>query len=269
MKLRLLHLLPILLLAGCAPPQTPQPPQTITPEICAAGCPTGGSNQTLVREAYVLNNNAGTKFANWVAYKVSKTSQASNRPRNWKQDPDLPADDTLAPAAYNNASATLKVDRGHQAPLASLGNADDWQTLNYLSNITPQKSALNQGAWARLEDKERVLASRDDIAVVNVVTGPLYEYQTETLPNAPAVQIPSGYWKVIFIGDSPDKGEYAAFLLDQNTVKSASFCESQVTVATIEAKTAPHLVIWPALPAAIAQRIKAQKGTLAAALGCP
>jgi len=272
MKPALLRLLPLLLLTGCVPTQTPpgpsEPPQTIAPEICAAGCPTGGSGPTLVRDAYVLNNNSTTKFASWVAYNITKDSQASNRPRNWKQDPDLPADATLAPAAYTNASATLKVDRGHQAPLASLGNATDWQALNYLSNITPQKAALNQGAWARLEDKERVLANRADIDAVHVVTGPLYERQTETLPNAPEVQIPSGYWKVIFTGSSPDKGEYAAFLMDQNTLKGADFCDYQVTITTIEAKTTPQLTLWPALPASVAQQIKSQKGTLAKTLGC-
>ena len=131
---------------------------------CEVGCPTGGSDQTLVREAYTLNNNSHRKFANWVAYKITKASLASGRSRSWKRDPDLPAADTLAPAAYKGASAALAVDRGHQAPLAGLGASADWQALNYLSNITPQASALNQGAWARLEDKERALAERSDVA---------------------------------------------------------------------------------------------------------
>ena len=76
------------------------------------GCPTGGSAQTLVREAYTLNNNSQRKFANWVAYKITKASLASGRSRSWKRDPDLPAADTLAPAAYKGASAALAVDRG-------------------------------------------------------------------------------------------------------------------------------------------------------------
>lgn len=122
---------------------------------CEVGCPTGGSDQTLVREAYTLNNNSHRKFANWVAYKITKASLASGRSRSWKRDPDLPAADTLAPAAYKGASAALAVDRGHQAPFAGLGASADWQALNYLSNITPQASNLNQGAWARLDEIER------------------------------------------------------------------------------------------------------------------
>ena len=79
-----------------------------------------------------------------VAYKITKASLASGRSRSWKRDPDLPAADTLAPR-HTKASAALAVDRGHQAPLAGLGASADWQALNYLSNITPQASDLNQG----------------------------------------------------------------------------------------------------------------------------
>ena len=52
---------------------------------CEVGCPTGGSAQTLVREAYTLNNNSHRKFANWVAYKITKASLASGRSRSWKR----------------------------------------------------------------------------------------------------------------------------------------------------------------------------------------
>ena len=163
----------------------------------------------------------------------------------------------------------MAVDRGHQAPLAGLGASADWQALNYLSNITPQASDLNQGAWARLEDKERALAERRDVAAVWSVTGPLFERHIATLPAAPEVELPSGYWKIIFIGSSPDKGEYAAFLLDQATPKSASFCDYQVTVEEIERRTHPTLSFWSALPAGIARRLKSRKGTLAKEMGCP
>jgi hypothetical protein len=72
-----------------------------------------------------------------------------------------------------------------------------------------------------------------------------------------------------FIGSSPDKGEYAAFLLDQATPKSASFCDYQVTVEEIERRTHPALSFWSALPAGIARRLKSRKGTLAKEMGCP
>ena len=145
----------VFLLFSCTTSYQPSTQFPVTTDNCEVGCPSGGSDQTLVRDSYTLNNNSNTKFANWVAYKMTKSSQASGRPRDWKRDPALPPADTLSPDAYQNANTLLGVDRGHQAPLAGLGGASDWPSLNYLSNITPQKADLNQGAWVRLEDKER------------------------------------------------------------------------------------------------------------------
>ncbi|WP_407725905.1 DNA/RNA non-specific endonuclease [Pectobacterium aroidearum] len=282
-----IKLLPVLLLGACStyqPQETAeqQPQQqaeiavpaparqtavaavaAVSKDNCGVGCPVGGSSQTLIRDAYTLNNNASTRFANWVAYKMTSSSQASGRSRTWRQDPDLPASDTLAPAAYTGANAALAVDRGHQAPLAGLGGSSDWQSLNYLSNITPQKAALNQGAWVRLEDKERALSNS---TTVHTVTGPLFERNIATLPNAAGVQIPSGYWKILFTGSSPADGKFAAFIMDQDTPRAANFCNFQVTVSQIEQKTG--LTIWSALPANVANTIKSQKGSLGSDLGC-
>ncbi|EHC63744.1 putative DNA/RNA non-specific endonuclease [Salmonella enterica subsp. enterica serovar Johannesburg str. S5-703] len=91
--------------------------------------------------------------------------------------------------------------------MAGLGGVSDWPSLNYLSNITPQKSALNQGAWAALENRVRELAKQADVSVVHVVTGPLFERHIATLPEDATVEIPSGYWKVLFTGTAPSKSE--------------------------------------------------------------
>lgn len=190
------------LIGACATPQSTefsgrseplQQAQLSVIDNCSVGCPSGGSEKTLNRHAYTLNNNGSTKFANWVAYKITKETPASGRPRNWKIDPDVPSTETLNPADYTGASIALKIDRGHQANLASMGGVSDWQTLNYLTNITPQKTDLNQGAWARLEDQERSLSKAPEVDAVYVVTGPLYEKHIGLLPGTKKVHtIPSG-----------------------------------------------------------------------------
>lgn len=241
--------------------------QPATIDNCAVGCPSGGGPLTLSRQAYTLNNNGSTKFANWVAYKITKETPASGRPRNWKTDPDVPADETLNPVDYNGANVALKMDRGHQANLASMGGVSDWQTLNYLTNITPQKSDLNQGAWARLEDQERSLSKATDIDVVYVSTGPLYEKSMGPLPGTNKVHtIPSGYWKVIFTGSTPANGLYAAFIMEQSTPRSANFCDFQVTVSEIEERSG--LTLWSGLPQDVQTKLKAEKGKLPQRIGC-
>ncbi|WP_423202655.1 DNA/RNA non-specific endonuclease [Klebsiella grimontii] len=129
---------------------------------CEVGCPSGGSDQTLVREAYTLNNNSHRKFANWVAYKITKASLASGRSRSWKRDPDLPATDTLAPAAYKGASAALAVDRGHQATPKSASFYDYQVTVEQIERRTHPAlsfwSALPAGIARRLKSRKGTLA---------------------------------------------------------------------------------------------------------------
>jgi len=129
-KVKLVSLLIVPVLGACTTPQSVdvsdgstkfQLAQPSTVDNCSVGCPSGGSEVTLNRKAYTLNNNGSTKFANWVAYRITKETPASGRPRNWKTDPDVPAGETLNPVDYNGASVALKIDRGHQANLASMG----------------------------------------------------------------------------------------------------------------------------------------------------
>lgn len=88
--INLLKLLPVVLLSACTTSYHPQDTTSASelphrdilvqqPDNCSVGCPQGGSQQTIYRHVYTLNNNSATKFANWVAYSVTKTSQASGR----------------------------------------------------------------------------------------------------------------------------------------------------------------------------------------------
>ncbi|MFJ4443366.1 DNA/RNA non-specific endonuclease [Pseudomonas sp. NPDC089422] len=255
--------------ASCSTSRVPPPTvrTAVVEEHCGVGCPTGGAGQVLSREAYTLSNNATTKFADWAAYRITKDTYASGRGRNWAKDPDIAVEETLEPKDYDGVSS-LSMDRGHQVNLASMGAVPNWQALNYLSNITPQKAALNRGPWAVLENRERRLRNDPDVEGVYVVTGPLYERDMGSLPRATKEHtIPSGYWKVVFIGSSPEQGLYASFVMDQDMPRNADFCAQQVTVDEIEKRSG--LTLWSALPADSQARLKQQPGQLAQRLGCP
>lgn len=204
------------------------------------GIPLGTSsdNRLVVRSIYCLSNNPDTKLADWVAYRVdSETMKAGTRTkRTWRADPALPADETLEPADYKGAHAALHTDRGHQAPLASFKGTNSWHQTNYLSNITPQRSDLNQGPWKRLEDKVRELAANETIYVM---TGPLYERDMEALPGADEPhKVPSGYWKIVAIqkdGELPLL--VTAYIFDQNTSRRSKMSEHVVTVDEIEERS--------------------------------
>ena len=125
--------------------------------------------------------------------------------------------------------------RAHQAPLASFKGTPSWRDTNYLSNITPQKAALNQGPWKKLEDAVRDLV--ETWTTVWVMTGPLYERSMDELPEADEDHtVPSGYWKIVAIGDptDPDSVKAVAFIMDQDTPRDADFIDFIVAISDIQ-----------------------------------
>lgn len=232
---------------------------------CVYDCPTGASGQEIERSIYTLSNNASTKFADWVAYNVtSSTIDGETRDRNFKSDPDIDSDETLETADYTGAFADIGTDRGHQVPLASFSNTTDWDDTNYLSNITPQSSDLNQGPWVDLEEAVRdyVRTGQD----VFVVTGPLYESFFATLPGADESHtVPSGYFKVV-ITEVNGWVETSAFILEQDAERSDDYCAAEVPVDEVESRSG--LDFMPSLESDIASEIEESIGGLTTELGC-
>ena len=237
----------------------------VAAENCAYGCPEGGADDIITRPIYTLQNNNATKFADWVAYQVTNvTIDGPSRTRTWKADPNLDSADTLEPSDYTGAYATIGTDRGHQVPLASFSNTSYWSTTNYLSNITPQASDLNQGSWVKLETAVRDLARTGQD--VYVVTGPLYENYFATLPGADESHtIPSGYFKVV-ITDNSGWVDASAFILSQTVSRSANFCNYEVSIDDVELRSG--LNIMPDLPSYKESAVEGQTGGLSSSLGC-
>ena len=160
-----------------------------------------------------------------------------SRKRTWKKDPDLDASETLVPKEYDDANVTLRVDRGHQAPLGSFKGSSDFAQTNFLSNITPQFTKLNQGAWKKLEDAVRDLARDHPSATVFVTTGPLYEWPMAKLPDTNKDHlVPSAYWKVVALVEG-SATEVSAYYFYQDTPKRADYCDHTKSVDFIERKS--------------------------------
>lgn len=248
----------------------PSAGQEIHADLCLHGCPAGSpaTNDIVFRNTYVLSSNDVTKFADWVAYRVTSNTIGRSQGRFMQADSVLADSETLEYENYYQAHATLGVDRGHQAPLASFSGTPFWGETNLLSNITPQKSTLNQGAWRLLESAVRRLATASGTRGVYVMTGPLYERPMPHLPHADEVHLmPSGYWKIIAAKDG-DNTRTAAFIFEQETERSADFCEErfQTNVRTIERKT--RLNFFHALSVQKQESLETEPNTLLADLGC-
>ncbi len=198
---------------------------------------TPASNDLIIRDNYAMSNNDDTKFADWLAYRLNlEMASGESKSRNWNADPYLSADETLEEADYKGANAELKTDRGHQAPLGSFDGTETWAEVNYLSNITPQKSHLNQGTWKALEDKVRKMLS--EYETVYVMTGPLYEKEMEPLPKCDEEhKVPSGYWKIVCVLSEDNKIDLAAFIFDQETPRKSKIKTHAVTVNEVETRS--------------------------------
>lgn len=233
---------------------------------CLKGCPSSSrGGRLLEREGWVLFNNPETKFADWAAYRVSPSTIGRSKPREWKADPDLPPEETLEPEDFRGAHDALRLDRGHQVPLASFSGVRNYQPLNYMSNVTPQRSVLNQKLWNLLEQAERKFVLHHQ-APLFVVTGPLYEEEMGLLPGADEPhRIPSGYFKVIaFVRGG--RIETAAFIAEQSVGASESYCDHAVTIDEVERRA--RLDVFPLLPEQEARALESEKGGLFQELGC-
>lgn len=206
------------------------------------GYPKGSPSYSdlIIRDIYALSSNDSTKLADWVVYRLDSAtiSGPSQKERKWIADPWLDPTETLEPDDYKNAPEVLKIDRGHQAPLANFKGTDvAWETNN-LSNITPQKSDLNRGVWKDLEDWERFLTIK--YKLIYVMTGPIFEEDFGRLPNADEPhRIPSGYWKIIVIPKNSNIADSLnlqifGFIFSQNTPLKSDLQSHLTSIDEIE-----------------------------------
>ncbi len=221
---------------------------------CPIGCPSSRvGNDMVFRHLYALSNNPNTKLADWVAYEVSPINYGLSPGRHWMNDSLLNPEVSLELGDYSGANKALGVDRGHQAPLASFAGSRYWYELNFLSNITPQKNTLNQGAWKRLEIAVREGASYQHPLLV--ITGPIFQDYFPLLPSADELhRIPVAYFKTIY----NKRGDSVSFVLPQTVTRSVDYCQYTVKLLKLRNELTFNLPTT----------IKNRTGTLMKRIGC-
>ena len=132
--------------------------------------------------------------APWVAYHLNSWSIGSGKRTDaWGLDPLLPK--KYQPVLYKGFGGGY--DRGHQLPSADRLNYAANVTTFYGTNMTPQRSELNQHSWANLESKVRSWANRADTCYV--VTGCITKGSTRTARDneGKSVTVPTHYYKAV------------------------------------------------------------------------
>ncbi len=138
---------------------TPQDDARMARE-CFKGCPIldpdfdFGPTVVVARDGYVLEHSSTDKIPIWVAEFVDRAqlSGSLNRTNPFKPDPKLQVGSRAELADYRGSG----YDRGHQAPAGNQTVSRQLKDETFmLSNMAPQKGALNQQIWAALEDRTR------------------------------------------------------------------------------------------------------------------
>jgi len=181
--------------------------------------------QILKRECYTTGYDNQRKNPAWVSYKLKdvKHKKPQKRPSHFKTDSETKA--RVNQRSYKGSG----YDKGHLAPNFAIATHCDRaaQLETFLmSNIVPQKPALNRGVWRKLELDT---AKRSD--EVWVITGPIYSEPIKYL-GRDKIQIPHSFFKII-IG----KQSTQAFIIPQTVARKTNYKDFSVTIDEIERRT--------------------------------
>ncbi len=207
------------------------------------GMPLGAdpTNDLIIRDLYAACTNDTTKFADWVAYRLTpkEVLGSLDLERRWRADPWLDPSETLEPRGpddYAGAYNAHGYDRGHLAPLGSFIGSAEASSLNFYSNIVPQTRELNRGPWRMLEEEVRALVRAH--GEVFVVTGSLYDgAPMPPLPEADESHtVPTGFFKVVVV---PRGGaaEVRAYAMPQRVRSGSSPEDYRTTVDEVERRS--------------------------------
>lgn len=196
----------------------------------------------IVRRGYTLAHNNVDLIADWVSYHLTRDYVLGPEPRPgssaFQPDPLLAPNRRAELADY--AGWTGVYDRGHQCAAADSKGRGPAVVLEsfYLSNMTPQDSALNRTRWRLLEEKVQKLAvARGELWVI---TGPLFVDEdrdglVEFFAIGPHhVSVPTHYFKIV-VAHRPETEELEAFaFLVPNRATSEDFQRWLTSVDEIE-----------------------------------
>src|SRR5438094_228874 len=168
---------------------------------------------------YVLCYDVDRKVALWASYRLEAADVVdAARVNAFRTDPRLPIDQNAACDDYKGSG----FDRGHTVPRSDM-NRSLAAMVNtfFLTNMTPQRPNVNQGAWARLEDWVRAWARVS--GWVHVISGSVFDDDDNEQPDAVAdaqlsqgssgVAVPSHYYKVILRETTPGQVEAITLLI--------------------------------------------------------
>ncbi len=182
-------------------------PKNLTKAVYREYVPEANQGEVVHHDFYSLSYVEEWEQSEWVAYELTKESlQEKNVPRAKRFNEDKSVRTKSARHSdYTHSGFT----RGHLAPAGDMAfDVNAMRQCFYMSNMSPQPRAFNNGVWKELEETVRDWAYKKD--VLYVVTGPIFNDEDyETIGNN-EVAVPDSFYKIIV---QPEKEHTISFII--------------------------------------------------------
>ena len=170
----------------------------------------------------------------WVGYRLRRVEDPSAGPRPGFRR-DWRALWPISPDSYFGSG----YDRGHLAPnyaIAAVHGSAAQRDTFLMSNMTPQRPALNRRLWQRLEE---VVMDHfvPRFAALQVITGPIFpaRFRDNVLNRVGLVEVPEAFYKILVVpGDEP---RALAFIMPQRVAGDEPLDDFLVSIDEVEART--------------------------------
>lgn len=216
-------------------------------------------NRTLRNHGFLVGYSDIRGNPLWVSYRLTQPPATAPRLRrpsrfhsDWRNLSLIDHDD------YRDSG----YDRGHMAPNHAIsvlyGRQAQMDTF-LMTNVVPQKPALNQRLWERLEEAELDHFTRR-LGTVWVLSGPVFDKRIERLRSAWLVEIPDAFYKIYAAPQIGAPPRMLAFVVPQQVRGDEPLEGFLSSVDQVEQLTG--LDFFPQLPESIAQPL--ESGTDAA-----
>ncbi len=213
--------------------------------------------QLVKHKFYALSYVEEWEQAEWVCYKLTKQIlQMPNVKRSdWFNEDPLITTGSAKHFQYKGSGYT----RGHMAPAGDMSfDQTAMEESFFMSNMSPQPRALNNGIWRELEEQTRdwVYQNKE----LYIVSGPVF-YGSPKYFKKHKIAIPDAFFKVLLDVDGPEKKGICfiipnklsnqplsdfAFSIDEAESKTGINFFSQFMVNEIESlESSINIARWP------------------------
>jgi endonuclease G len=209
------------------------------------GVPVGAASaRVLTNTGYVVGYSDALGNPLWAAYRLADIEPRDAPPRPDAFVPDLRTAARIDSQVYTGSG----YDRGHLAPnyaIATRYGRHAQEETFQMSNIVPQRHALNAGAWKDLEQRiANNYAGR--FGEVWVIAGPVFGANPERLRRR--VAVPEAFFMIV-VDESGGRVRAEAFLFPQDTAATARIEDHVVAIDDIEQRTGLDF-LWELPPVA-------------------